>query len=176
MSWKGYWVRFNYYDNRRSPKVSVEELIAKLEKEENQGSSMSESSLSKAKTEENVAEEEELPMGVTLDTDPIFFRFASASLTRESQEYIQKEIYTVLSKYPQINLDISGFTDSSGDDKLNLSLSKRRAKTIYDFLIRKGIDASRLSYQGFGESNPIASNQTPEGRAANRRVEFEITF
>lgn len=72
-------------------------------------------------------------------------------------------------------LNISGHTDNVGEDAANKSLSERRAEAVRTYLIGKGIDASRISSEGFGETIPLKSNDTPEGRSANRRVEFRIT-
>jgi OOP family OmpA-OmpF porin len=70
---------------------------------------------------------------------------------------------------------IEGHTDSRGADAFNLELSKRRAKTVRAFLIVQGVSEGRLTADGFGESRPIASNDTQEGRNQNRRVEFRLT-
>ena len=72
------------------------------------------------------------------------------------------------------NVTISGYTDSIGTDVYNQGLSERRAKSVKDYLVSKGIDASRLTTKGYGESNPIASNATKDGRALNRRVELNL--
>ncbi|MCB0683816.1 MAG: OmpA family protein, partial [Saprospiraceae bacterium] len=69
---------------------------------------------------------------------------------------------------------INGHTDDVGTEADNQQLSEARAKAVYDYLIREGIAASRLSYKGFGESQPLAPNDTPQGRQQNRRTEFEI--
>jgi OOP family OmpA-OmpF porin len=69
---------------------------------------------------------------------------------------------------------LKGYTDSVGPASYNLKLSEMRAKAVAKALEERGIDASRLTAKGFGESNPIASNDTPEGRAKNRRVEVDL--
>ena len=79
-----------------------------------------------------------------------------------------------MTKYPNQKLRISGFTDSIGSAESNLTLSEKRAKSCYDFLLKKGIPASQMSYKGFGEANPIDDNRFAPGRERNRRVEFEI--
>ncbi|MCW5921043.1 MAG: OmpA family protein [Saprospiraceae bacterium] len=84
------------------------------------------------------------------------------------------EVVAVMNQYPEYSLDINGHTDSVGDDKMNQTLSERRAKTCYDYLISKGIPASRMTHQGFGETKPKASNDTAAGREQNRRVEFDL--
>jgi outer membrane protein OmpA-like peptidoglycan-associated protein len=86
------------------------------------------------------------------------------------------ELAVVLKKKSAWGLQISGHTDNVGDDQKNLILSKKRAEAVKNFMISQGIDASRLSTLYFGETMPIASNDTPEGRQKNRRVEMKIIF
>ena len=73
-----------------------------------------------------------------------------------------------------MKIEISGHTDSKGSATYNLKLSEARAKSVVDFLIRSGIEPSRLSYKGYGFLKPIASNDTEEGRQQNRRTEFKV--
>ncbi len=84
-------------------------------------------------------------------------------------------IVDIMNEYKESNFSIEGHTDSYGSRSTNLKLSKRRAKAVLDYLVAKGIDASRLSSTGYGESNPIASNVTRKGRAENRRVEIKLS-
>lgn len=86
------------------------------------------------------------------------------------------ELAEVLVKRPEWKLQIAGHTDNVGDEQANLVLSKKRAEAVKNFMISKGIDASRLNALFFGESMPIADNNTPEGRQKNRRVEMTIIF
>jgi OmpA-OmpF porin, OOP family len=105
-------------------------------------------------------------------THGIYFDTDSDVLKPESAPVI-KEISTALYKNPSMKVEIDGYTDSTGDAAHNLDLSKRRAKAVMTVLVSQfGIDASRLTSNGFGAANPIASNDTPDGRAQNRRVEF----
>ncbi|MCB0527906.1 MAG: OmpA family protein, partial [Saprospiraceae bacterium] len=98
-------------------------------------------------------------------------QFASGKATLLTKSYaILDEVVSVMNQYPEYNLSISGHTDSTGDDKMNQSLSERRAKTCYDYLVSKGIDAGRMSHAGFGETQPVADNATAAGRSQNRRV------
>ena len=90
-------------------------------------------------------------------------------------EGLLKDAATTLNKYPELVIEVAGHTDDVGDASLNQGLSERRAKTVMDYLIRYGVDPSRLSFRGYGESQPIANNTTLEGRAQNRRVELRIT-
>ena len=84
------------------------------------------------------------------------------------------ELVTWLTNKPELTVEISGHTDNVGDDGENLSLSQRRSESIKQYLISKGINQSRLIPKGYGESQPIASNNTPEGRQMNRRTEILI--
>jgi outer membrane protein OmpA-like peptidoglycan-associated protein len=73
---------------------------------------------------------------------------------------------------PDIKFEIGGYTDSDGDDAYNMTLSQQRADAVKTQLTSMGIDASRLTTKGYGETKPISDNKTPEGKANNRRVEF----
>ncbi len=84
-------------------------------------------------------------------------------------------VVQVLTDYRDITLEIQGHTDSSGRDRYNMRLSRARASAVREYLVRKGIDPERLTSNGYGETQPIESNSTPEGRARNRRVEFVRT-
>lgn len=105
--------------------------------------------------------------------DGIVFDSGSDVLTLESRG-ILGEVVDVLGQFPQARISISAHTDSQGPGAGNLELSKRRAVAVTRFLVEQGVDGSRLSPQAFGETQPIQSNDTVEGRAANRRVEFEL--
>lgn len=101
------------------------------------------------------------------------FEFGNAVIKTESYPYID-ELATVLMAQPTWRLDIAGHTDNLGSDKTNMALSKARAEAVKSFLVQKGIAENRITIYYFGESKPIASNDTEEGRAKNRRVEFRI--
>jgi OmpA-OmpF porin, OOP family len=77
-----------------------------------------------------------------------------------------------LNKHPELKLQVNGYTDNTGDETKNLILSEKRAKAVADYLITKNIDAARIAYKGYGSQNPIAFNNTEEGRKRNRRVEL----
>lgn len=83
-------------------------------------------------------------------------------------------IVNIMKKYPAFRLSIVGNTDSIGRPESNLKLSEKRAKAVAEFLIKKGIDKKRISTKGMGQTNPIASNETEEGRSKNRRVVFYV--
>jgi outer membrane protein OmpA-like peptidoglycan-associated protein len=79
-----------------------------------------------------------------------------------------------LIRNPELLTEVAGYTDSRGDANYNRGLSERRAKTVRDYLIDRGVDANQLTWRGYGESNPIADNETTEGRESNRRVVLRI--
>lgn len=102
-------------------------------------------------------------------------QFATNSATLLPSSYaVLDQLANLMARYPEHRLIISGHTDSVGDDKFNLDLSKRRAKACYDYLVSKGVEAHRMAHEGYGETRPIADNSTEAGRAKNRRVEFEL--
>ena len=80
----------------------------------------------------------------------------------------------VLVDFPDMGVRVEGHTDSQGSDSMNLRLSNERAESVKTYLSSQGVIASRLKSEGFGETRPIDTNRTPEGRAKNRRVEFHI--
>ncbi len=84
------------------------------------------------------------------------------------------ELGQVLNKYPDTNILVAGHTDSTGPNDYNMTLSDNRANSVERYLIQKGVEASRLSSVGYGETQPVASNDTASGRQKNRRVEVAI--
>jgi outer membrane protein OmpA-like peptidoglycan-associated protein len=101
----------------------------------------------------------------------IRFDVGKATIRPESMGIIN-EICEMLGNYPDIKLSVEGHTDSDGDADFNKELSEKRAEAVMELMVNKGIDKSRLTSKGFGESNPISSNDSAEGKANNRRVEF----
>jgi OOP family OmpA-OmpF porin len=87
---------------------------------------------------------------------------------------ILDEAANQLSQAPGTGVSVEGHTDSSGSDAYNQSLSERRAASVRDYLVGKGVEGGRLSTAGYGESQPVADNATAEGRALNRRVELKV--
>lgn len=103
----------------------------------------------------------------------IFFDFNKAKIRKESFVELDK-IYKLLKEKPEMKVEISGHTDNKGNDKLNIKLSNDRAKAVMDYLVKKGINKARLTAKGYGKDQPIASNDTDEGRQLNRRVEMKV--
>ncbi|HNW54124.1 MAG TPA: OmpA family protein [Bacteroidales bacterium] len=103
----------------------------------------------------------------------IFFDTDKYDLLPDSKAELGKLVLFLLNN-PAMNIEIGGHTDQEGSDAHNITLSQNRAKAVYDYLVLNGIPPSRLTYKGYGESMPIDSNQTPDGRAKNRRTEFKV--
>ncbi len=107
-----------------------------------------------------------MPSGIT-------FAYDSAAVQTQFQPTLN-EVSSVLAQYPKTYIDVYGHTDSDGSDAYNQGLSERRAQSVADYLTTHGVQSARIATRGFGETQPIASNATEEGKAANRRVEIKI--
>ena len=107
-----------------------------------------------------------------IDTAAISFEFSSATLTDESKFELNR-LKTALETFPEGNLIITGHTDSVGSDEANQAISQGRANAVKNYLVEQGIAAERLNAIGFGETRPIATNETSEGRKQNRRIELD---
>jgi outer membrane protein OmpA-like peptidoglycan-associated protein len=111
-------------------------------------------------------------LNVTFKSDYLFAT-NSATLLPGAQPEIQR-IANVLRQYPETNIQIAGHTDSTGNEVYNQQLSERRAEAVRTALIGMGVESPRMTTMGYGESMPIASNNTESGRQQNRRVEVRI--
>lgn len=109
---------------------------------------------------------------ITFDSG-LMFASNQSTLTVDTKQNLQ-DLATVLKKYEDTNVLIEGHTDSTGEAAYNQRLSEQRASSVQDYLISLGLDYKRLSIAGYGESQPIADNNTVAGRRANRRVEVAI--
>jgi len=107
-----------------------------------------------------------MPNAITFNTNEDVMK-TSANQVLDSVAIVAKE-------YDKTNLQVIGFTDSTGTDKINIPLSQRRATTVANYLKLRGINGARITVAGMGASNPIAPNNTPEERAQNRRVEIYL--
>jgi outer membrane protein OmpA-like peptidoglycan-associated protein len=105
--------------------------------------------------------------------NPILFDLDSAALKPQALSILD-DVGTVLANYPDTDLLVMGHTDNSGSEQYNQQLSERRAQTVSNYLVTRGVDGKRLKHMGFGETMPVASNDTSVGRAENRRVEVKI--
>lgn len=120
------------------------------------------------------AEVERVGEGIKVTFDSgLLFPFDSSTLQPEAKQNLE-EFASSMNDFEETNILVVGHTDSKGSDSYNQSLSERRAQSATDFLVQKGISASRIENKGMGESEPVATNETAEGRAENRRVEVAI--
>ena len=111
---------------------------------------------------------------LVLKEDAVRFDVNKSTLTATAKTNLNKLI-PVFNEYSETNIDVFGYTDSSGKADYNLKLSKDRAESVKTYLISKGLVAERVKTTGLGIADPIASNETEEGKSQNRRVEFAIT-
>ncbi|GIV41465.1 MAG: cell envelope biogenesis protein OmpA [Vicingaceae bacterium] len=111
--------------------------------------------------------------GKTYTLHDILFPTNSYELDQKSY-YVLDAFADFLKQNKDLKIEIQGHTDNVGDDDFNMALSENRARVVYEYLLKKGIPAERMTYKGYGETRPVASNATEEGRAKNRRTEFLI--
>lgn len=111
---------------------------------------------------------------LVLGENSVRFNVAKSTLTPTAQANLDK-LVPVFKEYADTNITIYGHTDSDGADEFNYKLSEQRSNSVKNYLIAKGITAERFITKGLGELEPIAANETVEGKAQNRRVEFAIT-
>lgn len=116
---------------------------------------------------------EEVKSALKKATQAVRFKTGTAELEITSYKTLN-EVAKILNENPAYSMEIAGHTDNVGKDEKNLKLSEARAKACYDYLLAQGIDASRLVYKGYGKTLPVATNSTAEGRAFNRRTEFNL--
>jgi outer membrane protein OmpA-like peptidoglycan-associated protein len=114
-----------------------------------------------------------IEIGSTIVLRNIFFDFDKATIRPESANELERLI-KLLNDNPTIKIELGSHTDSKGSDDYNMKLSDNRSKSVVDYLIGKGIPAARLTAKGYGETKPMDTNDTDEGRQNNRRTEFKI--
>ena len=112
--------------------------------------------------------------GLIANMSDVLFRSGSFELLPGARERLAKVSGIVLA-YPSLHVAIEGHTDSVGGDEYNQELSEHRAQSVRDYFVQQGIPANTIEARGFGKSEPIASNDTPEGRQQNRRVELVLS-
>jgi outer membrane protein OmpA-like peptidoglycan-associated protein len=121
------------------------------------------------------AKVERVGEGIVVEfSSAVLFGFNKSDISNDAKVSLDK-LVTVLNTYPDTNIEIQGHTDSKGTDAYNQTLSEKRASAVYTYLGTKQIAPSRMTTKGFGESVPKYDNETDEGRAQNRRVEFLIS-
>ncbi|MEP6747729.1 MAG: OmpA family protein [Bacteroidota bacterium] len=114
-----------------------------------------------------------IEIGQVVRLNNVFFDFDKSNLRNESFVELDRVIL-LLKDNPAIEIEMSAHTDSKGSDDYNLKLSQSRATSVREYIVSKGVDGSRIVSQGYGETKPVASNETDDGRQLNRRVEFKI--
>lgn len=107
-----------------------------------------------------------MPSGIT-------FAYDDSAVQPQFQPTLN-EVASVLAEYPKTYIDVLGHTDADGTEAYNQSLSERRAQSVASYLSAHGVQSARIGTRGYGETQPIASNETAEGKAANRRVEIKL--
>jgi outer membrane protein OmpA-like peptidoglycan-associated protein len=110
---------------------------------------------------------------LVLNENAVRFDTNKSTLTKQAKLNLDK-LVPVFNEYADTNIEIFGYTDSTGSPEYNLTLSQKRAESVKNYLTSKGLLSSRFKTNGLGIANPIATNDTPEGRTQNRRVEFAI--
>lgn len=115
----------------------------------------------------------ELEADKVVSLDYVFFATGTSELDDNSMFELDN-VAEQLNKYPEINVELAGHTDNTGDAADNATLSANRAEAVMNYLIGKGVSADRLASRGYGDSRPVDSNETEEGRAANRRTELIV--
>ncbi|HON18262.1 MAG TPA: OmpA family protein [Salinivirgaceae bacterium] len=121
-----------------------------------------------------IVELESIDKGKVLILNNVFFEFDSHFLSQESQIELNK-LVDFLNQNPGVKIEIGGHTDNKGEASYNQNLSENRAKAVLNYLVQNKISKERLTYKGYGDTNPVADNKTEEGRALNRRTEIKIT-
>jgi outer membrane protein OmpA-like peptidoglycan-associated protein len=114
-----------------------------------------------------------IKIGETIVLRNIFFDYNAFTIRSESEAELDR-LHKLIIENPQIKVEISGHTDNIGGEEYNQKLSENRAKSVVDHLVAKGVPTAQLIYAGYGKSQPIATNDTEEGRQENRRTEFKI--
>jgi outer membrane protein OmpA-like peptidoglycan-associated protein/tetratricopeptide (TPR) repeat protein len=114
-----------------------------------------------------------IDVGATMVLDNIFFETNKATIKTESAAELAR-LAALLVENPTIRLEISGHTDNVGSYRVNQKLSESRAKSVVNYMVSQGVSADRLEYKGYAFNQPIADNNTADGRAKNRRVEFKV--
>ncbi|RLD67012.1 MAG: hypothetical protein DRI84_03520 [Bacteroidetes bacterium] len=114
-----------------------------------------------------------IAVGSKVVLNNVFFASGKSTLKKESKTELEN-LLKLMNDAPTLKLEISGHTDNTGSDAINKKLSKARAKAVVDYLVKNGISSDRLTYKGYGPSDPVADNKTKDGRQKNRRTEFKV--
>ncbi|MCP9753221.1 OmpA family protein [Ferruginibacter sp. HRS2-29] len=114
-----------------------------------------------------------IEIGQVFRLNNVFFDFDKYDLRAESNVELDR-VVAFLNEYPNVEIEMSAHTDSKGSDQYNFTLSDNRARSVMNYILAKGIQPNRITSQGYGETKPVATNDTDDGRQLNRRVEFKI--
>ncbi len=158
--------------SKKAPKSNITAVTNNEATPSGATNSLTEKGASSATTSSDVLSSED-EATIKEAVNGVFFNTNKASLKSESYSELGK-VAAILKRYPNYALRITGHTDDVGDDLGNVKLSVARARAIYNYFLRKGIDPKGISYRGCGSGNPVDENNTAEGRAKNRRVEFDM--
>jgi outer membrane protein OmpA-like peptidoglycan-associated protein len=112
--------------------------------------------------------------GLIVNMPDVLFNLNSASLRPEARERLSK-IAGIVIAYPDIHVEVDGYTDNTGSLEYNRQLSQQRAETVRSYLVQQGVPSLSVEAKGFGPDNPVASNDSPEGRRQNRRVNLVVS-
>ena len=115
-----------------------------------------------------------IKVGNNITLKNVFFNTAKWDVKADSYAELDR-LVALLAEIPSLKIEISGHTDNVGSESLNELLSQKRADAVVKYLVEKGVDKNRLTAKGYGQSKPVGPNDTEQGRALNRRTEFEIT-
>ena len=118
---------------------------------------------------------ESMPVGFSIVLHAISFGAGQTSFSKPEKNKDLKNLIEALNTHPDIKIEIGGYTDNTGSRRTNVELSKKRAKFIYDYLIKNGVHANRMTYKGYGPEKPLYSNRYSSTREGNRRIEVKIT-
>ena len=121
-----------------------------------------------------ILETRETARGLIVNVSDVLFDTGQHTLKPGAREKLAT-VAGILLAYPDLSLEVDGHTDSVGDDDYNQALSERRAEAVRGYLVQQGIPTASIAAQGYGESQPVASNDVPVGRQQNRRVELVVS-
>ena len=148
--------------------ISTYEIYSTITEEENE--------LNRKKLEDNLNDDvvvDTVPEGLVIRLGEILFDTDSYTLKEDAKDTVDNIINAIKQTYPDREIIVEGHTDNTGEANYNQALSEKRAKTVADYILPK-LEHDKLSYRGFGDKEPIASNDNPEGRKKNRRVDIII--
>jgi outer membrane protein OmpA-like peptidoglycan-associated protein len=121
-----------------------------------------------------VLQTRETPRGLVVNMSDVLFDTGKYTLKAPAREKLAK-ISGIIISHPGLNLQVEGYTDITGSDEFNQRLSEQRADTVREFLVSQGVNPQSITAVGYGKNYPVASNNTPSGRALNRRVELVVS-